>query len=132
MSAGKASKRPWRIYRQTVWMFGDCPQARCQIEDAEQRGVFCIEGSKDLCEANAKLVLDAVNEREALVQMVRRFMGIVNNQAPIASVFALVKSEDPGFENMQDEQKAAMVSEGYKRLSKLMTEAYALVGEEEK
>ena len=126
------SKRPWKVYKQTVWMFGDCPQARCQIEDAEQRGVFCIEGPKELCEANAKLVLDAVNGREALVGLVRRFMGIINHNAPIASVFALLAAEEEGWSEMKEEEKAAKVSGGYKRLGKLMTEAYALVGEEEK
>ena len=128
MKADKASKRPWKVYKTTLFQFDAAQFASFDIADAEDRGVFRMDGPRERCEANVKVILDAVNGREALVRLVRRFMGIVNNQAPLVTAMAIVNAEMP--EDAKDNPEKA-ISEGYKRLSALMREAYDATGEED-
>lgn len=73
----------------------------------------------------------ALKDADRLRALVRRFMGIVNNYPPIMSAWALLDAEEPEWRKLSKEQQAAMVPEGYKRLSALMRDAYAAVGPEE-
>jgi hypothetical protein len=73
----------------------------------------------------------ALKDADRLRALVRRFMGIVNNYPPIMSAWALLDAEEQEWRKLSKEQQAAMVPEGYKRLSALMRDAYAAVGPEE-
>lgn len=132
MSADKASKRPWKVYKTTLFQFDAAQFASFDIADAEDRGVFRMDGPRERCEANVKVILDAVNGREALVRLVRRFMGIVNHLPPFFTARALLDAEEPGWRNLPEAERAAKVSDGHKRLAALMSAAYDATGEEEK
>ena len=128
MSADKASKRPWSVHR--ISPFGeDC--VCIQLKDADNRGVLEIRGRKELAEANAKLILDGVNRLGEAEKLVRRFVELVNHQAPVVSVFSLLDAEEPGWRELPEAERTAKVQDGYKRLSRLMTAAYDAIGEEE-
>lgn len=128
MSGDKASKRPWAVHRASP--FGeDC--VCIQLRDAENRGVLEVRGRRELAEANAQAILDGVNGREALVGLVRRFVGLVNHLPPVVAVFSLLDEEEPGWRELPEAERTAKVQDGYKRLSRLMTAAYDAIGEEE-
>lgn len=126
MSEDKASKRPWKVYKHMIYMGGESAQAAYQISDAEDRGVLRIEGPKELCDANVRAILDGVNGREALVALVRRFVGIVDHMPPVVAARVLMDAESPGWES----DEPGGTKEGYKRLSALMREAYDAIGED--
>ena len=129
MREDKASKRPWKVYKQTLYLFNETPFAAFEIADAEDRGVFRMEGPKERCEANARLILDAVNGRDKLVEIVRRFVEMANHMPPMVGAWALLDAEMPGW---RDGNLVEGGHEGHRRLGKLMTAAYEAIGEEEK
>lgn len=71
------------------------------------------------------------NRTATLEKLVRRFMGLVNHYPPIGSAWALLDAEEPAWRKLPAEKQAAMVPEGYKRLSALMRAAYRATGEKE-
>lgn len=128
MKEDKASKRPWAIHKVAPYAYA-C--AVVQVKDAEDRGVLEIRGRREKAEANARAILDGVNGREAMVALVRRFVGLVNHQAPVLSVFALLDAEEPGWRGLPEGERNAKVNEGHRRLARLMSAAYDAIGGEE-
>lgn len=127
MNTPEHSPLPWRLYGLN------------DIQDAN--GNPCASGwnpdtdftedGQALAKADAEFIVRAVNERDTLRTLVRRFMGIVNNYPPIGSAWALLDAEEPAWRKLPAEKQAAMVSQGYKRLAALMQEAYRATGEED-
>jgi hypothetical protein len=124
VSTPKHSPLPWRTDEKFP----------CNIEDAEGTLLTSCWGEvapSTLDKANAEFIVKAANKHDTLRALVRRFIGIVNNYPPIMSAWALLDAEEPAWRKLPAEKQAAMVPEGYKRLSALMRDAYAAVGPEE-
>ncbi len=77
--------------------------------------------------AEAKRLTDGDGNAEKLQAIARRFIGFVNGMPPRHAVDALLDAEKPEWrDGTWDQAMDAEVNEGYRMVSRLMTEAYRL------
>ena len=106
------SPRPWRV-------------DGIDISDANDEPVTPLYFNEQ-DEANAQLIVDAVNERERLLDIVRRAIPFVEG---VVNAGALIKADDPDIVPFLTQEQKDAARKAYEEAVPLLAEARETIGE---
>ena len=117
------SPRPWRVV--TYEEDGD----QCDIYDANGTPVCTMGYIADQPEADAALIVDAVNERERLRDLVRRLLPLA--ETTVENIRALGTARFPFMEQTKSDRLRGDINREVENADYLLREARAALGEGE-